>query len=84
MTWHNSVIYNLQLILNVTLSIKFYILNTTLNLIRMQFSLFTAFSFFYLRFVKKLFMLHVPLHIKSVINIGGVSLWVSSVCWDTK
>ena len=30
------------------------------------------------------FMLHVPLHITKVIDVGGVSLWVSSVCWDTK
>ena len=30
------------------------------------------------------FMLHVPLHIMKVIDVGGVSLWVSSVCWDTK
>ena len=29
------------------------------------------------------FMLHVPLHITKVIDVGGVSLWVSSVCWDT-
>ena len=33
---------------------------------------------------KALFMLHVPLHIMKVIDVGGVSLWVSSVCWDTK
>ena len=33
-----------------------------------------------------IFMLHVPLDsiIESVIAVGGVSLWVSSVCWDTK
>ena len=30
------------------------------------------------------FMLHVPFHITKVIDVGGVSLWVSSVCWDTK
>ena len=30
------------------------------------------------------FMLHVALHIKSVIDVGRVSLWMSSVCWDTK
>ena len=29
-------------------------------------------------------MLHVPLHIKRVTDVGGVSRWVSSVCWDTK
>ena len=29
-------------------------------------------------------MLHVPSHITRVIDIGGVSLWASSVCWDTK
>ena len=29
-------------------------------------------------------MLHVLLNIKSVIDVGGVSLWVSYVCWDTK
>ena len=29
------------------------------------------------------FMLHVPLHITKVIDVGGVSFWVSSVCWDT-
>ena len=31
------------------------------------------------------FMLHVPLDsiIGSVIAVGGDSLWVSSVCWDT-
>ena len=36
--------------------------------------------------VKKLFMLHVPLDsiIESVIAVGGVLLWVSSVCWDTQ
>ena len=28
-------------------------------------------------------MLHFLLHIKRVIDVGGVSLWVSSVCWDT-
>ena len=28
------------------------------------------------------FMLHVPLHIKRVVYVGGVSLWVSSVCSD--
>ena len=33
---------------------------------------------------KNSFMLHVPLHITKVIDVGGVSLWVSSVCWDTK
>ena len=34
---------------------------------------------------KILFMLHVPLDsiIESVIAVGGVLLWVSSVCWDT-
>ena len=31
---------------------------------------------------KWVFMLHVPLHIKSVIDVNGVYLWVSSVCWD--
>lgn len=31
-----------------------------------------------------LFLLHVPLHIMRVMDIGGVSLWESSVCWDTK
>ena len=31
-----------------------------------------------------IFMLHVPLHITKLIDVGGVSLWVSSVCWDTK
>ena len=32
------------------------------------------------------FMLHVPLDsiIESVIAVGGVLLWVSSVCWDTQ
>ena len=30
------------------------------------------------------FMLHVPLHITKVTDVGEVSLWVSSVCWDTK
>ena len=34
--------------------------------------------------LKRLFMLHVLLHITKVIDVGGVSLWVSSVCWDTK
>ena len=34
--------------------------------------------------LKRLFMLHVFLHITKVIDVGGVSLWVSSVCWDTK
>ena len=38
--------------------------------------------------VKKLliFMLHVPLDsiIESVIAVGGVLLWVSSVFWDTQ
>ena len=31
-------------------------------------------------------MLHVPLDIiiESVIAVGGVSVWVSSVCWATK
>ena len=31
------------------------------------------------------FMLHVPLDsiIEAVIAVGGVFLWVSSVCWDT-
>ena len=31
------------------------------------------------------FMLHVPSDsiIESVIAVGGVLLWVSSVCWDT-
>ena len=33
---------------------------------------------------EKYFMLHVPLHITKVIDVSGVSLWVSSVCWDTK
>ena len=28
-------------------------------------------------------MLHVPLHITKVNDVGGVSLWVSSVFWDT-
>ena len=34
----------------------------------------------------KSFMLHVPLDsiIESVIVVGGVLLWVSSVCWDTQ
>ena len=34
----------------------------------------------------KCFMLHVPLDstIESVIAVGGVLLWVSSVCWDTQ
>ena len=32
----------------------------------------------------KSFMLHVPLHITKVIDVGRVLLWVSSVCWDTK
>ena len=27
-------------------------------------------------------MLHVPLHITKVIDVGGVSLWASSVCCD--
>ena len=37
------------------------------------------------KFRKWLFMLHVPLDsiIESVIAVGGVSLWLSSVCWDT-
>ena len=37
-------------------------------------------------FVALLFMLHVPLDsiIESVIAVGGVLLWVSSVCWDTQ
>ena len=32
------------------------------------------------------FMLRVPLDsiIESVIAVGGVSLWMSSVCWDTQ
>ena len=32
------------------------------------------------------FMLHVPLDsiIESVIAVGGVLLWMSSVCWDTQ
>ena len=32
------------------------------------------------------FMLHVPLDsiIESVMTVGGVLLWVSSVCWDTQ
>ena len=32
------------------------------------------------------FMLHVPLYsiIESVIAVGGVSLWLSSACWDTE
>ena len=36
--------------------------------------------------VLTLFMLHVPLDsiIESVIAVGGVLLWVSSVCWDTQ
>ena len=34
--------------------------------------------------VTRVFMLHVPLHITKVIDVGGVSLWVSSFCWDTK
>ena len=36
--------------------------------------------------VLALFMLHVPLDsiIESVIAVGGVLLWVSSVCWDTQ
>ena len=31
-------------------------------------------------------MLHVPLDsiIESLIAVGGVLLWVSSVCWDTQ
>ena len=29
-------------------------------------------------------MLHVPLHITKVIDVGRVLLWVSSVCWDAK
>ena len=29
---------------------------------------------------KEPFMLHVPLHITKVIDVGGVSPWVSSVC----
>ena len=35
---------------------------------------------------QKAFMLHVPLDsiIESVIAVGGVLLWVSSVCWDTQ
>ena len=35
---------------------------------------------------KNAFMLHVPLDsiIESVIAVGGVLLWVSSVCWDTQ
>ena len=37
-------------------------------------------------FVALLFTLHVPLDsiIESVIAVGGVLLWVSSVCWDTQ
>ena len=34
-----------------------------------------------------IFMVHVPLDsnvIESVIAVGGVSLWVSSVCWDNQ
>ena len=27
-------------------------------------------------------MLHVPLHITNVIDVGRVSLWVSTVCWE--
>ena len=36
-------------------------------------------------FVALLFTLHVPLDsiIESVTAVGGVLLWVSSVCWDT-
>ena len=32
------------------------------------------------------FILHVPLDsiIESVIAVGGVLLWVTSVCWDTQ
>ena len=38
------------------------------------------------QYLNFLFMLHVPLDciIESVITVGGVLLWVSSVCWDTK
>ena len=36
--------------------------------------------------IVNIFMLHVPLDsiIESVIAVGGVLLWVSSVCWDTQ
>lgn len=27
-------------------------------------------------------MLHAPLHITKGIDVGGVLLWVNSVCWD--
>ena len=40
----------------------------------------------YLQNIIVKFMLHVPLDsiIESVIAVGGVLLWVSSVCWDTQ
>ena len=56
MAWYNSII--ILIYLYVTLSIKFYILNITFNLIRMRFSLFTP-SLFYLRFVKMLYSLKI-------------------------
>ena len=47
----------------------------------------TQLSYYYIiHYYDITFMLPVPLDstIESVIAVGGVSLWMSSVCWDTQ